>query len=202
MDLFGFEPPPKLKRAAVLREGNDRLFFALFPDADATDRMLALGADIKSRHRLTAQLHLQDRLHLTLDHLGDFKGKPQDVVERASRAASEVAAGQAGFVVSLDRIVRFGRGDGSRPLVLTDAGTGNPGLAEFRGRLWDALAAEKLRGASRSSFSPHVTLLYDAHVLAEERVDAVTWRAQEFVLIHSFMRQTRYEILGRWSLPT
>jgi 2'-5' RNA ligase len=203
VDLFGFEPPPpKLKRTPVLREGNDRLFFALFPDADAAEQMLALGADIKSRHRLTGELHLQDRLHLTLDHLGDFKGRPQDVVERASKAASEVAAGQAGFAVSLDRIVSFGRGEGSRPLVLTDASTGNPGLAEFRGRLWDALAAEKLAGGSRSSFSPHVTLLYDAQVLTEETADAITWRAQEFVLIHSFMRQTRYEMLGRWSLPT
>ncbi len=202
MDLFGFEPPPpRLNRPPVPRDGNDRLFFALCPDADATQKMLALGADLKSRHRLTGQLHLQERLHLTLDHLGDFEGRPHDIVERARKAASAVATGQAGFAVTLDRILSFGRSDRSRPLVLK-AGTGHPGLAEFRGRLWDALAAEKLPGSARSSFTPHVTLLYDTKVLTEEAVGAISWRAQEFVLIHSFMRQTRYEILGRWPLPS
>jgi 2'-5' RNA ligase len=203
VDLFGFEPPPpRLKRPPVRREGNDRLFFALFPDAEAAEGMLALGADFQTRQHLTGKLHLQDRLHLTLDHLGDFAGRPQDVVERASRAGSEVAAATAGFAVILDRVVSFGRGDRSRPLVLKDSGTGNPALAEFRGRLWDALAAEELAGGPRGSFTPHVTLLYDARLVAEQPVDAITWRAKEFALVHSFMRQTRYEVLGRWPFPS
>jgi 2'-5' RNA ligase len=184
----------------VPRAGNDRLFFALFPDAHAARKVLELGAGFKSRHQLAGKLHLENRLHLTLDHLGDFAGLPQDMVSAASAAAGELAAQCNRLVVRLDRVVSFGRGRQSRPLVLKDSGEGNPDLEEFRGRLWDALAARELPGGPRSSFTPHVTLLYDARVLAEEAVGMITWQTQELVLIHSLMQQTRYEVLGRWSL--
>lgn len=181
------------------REGNDRVFFALFPDGHAARKLLDLGAELKSQHRLSGKLHQESRLHLTLDHLGDFAGKPQDIVDDASVAAGELAAQCNSFPVSLDRVVSFGRGKESRPLVLRDSGA-NPGLEEFRGGLWDALAARKITGGSRSSFTPHVTLLYDAQVLAEEAVATIAWQAQELVLVHSMMKQTRYEVLGRWPL--
>jgi 2'-5' RNA ligase len=184
----------------VPREGNDRLFFALFPDVHATREMLELGTKLKSRHRLAGKLHLENRLHLTLDHLGDFAGMPQDIVKAAGVAAGELAAQCNSFPVSLDQVVSFGRGQESRPLVLRDSGANNPGLGEFRGRLWDALAARKIPGASRSSFTPHVTLLYDAQVLAEQAVGMIAWQALELVLVHSLVKQTRYELLGRWPL--
>jgi RNA 2',3'-cyclic 3'-phosphodiesterase len=186
----------------VLREGNYRLFFALFPDAHATRKMLELGAEFKNRHRLSGKLHLETRLHLTLDHVGDFAGKPGDIVEAASLAASELASRCHSFTVSLDQVVSFGRGKDSRPLVLKDSAAGNPELTDFRGRLWDALAAAKLPGAPRASFTPHVTLLYDARTVAAEAVGAVAWQAQELVLIHSLLKQTQYEVLGRWTLQS
>lgn len=203
MDLFGFEPPPPpLRRPPAPREGNDRLFFALFPDGHAAQKLLELGAELKKRHRLAGKLHLENRLHLTMDHLGDFADKPQEIVKAASVAASGLAAQCNSFAVSLDRVVSFGRGKESRPLVLRDSGANNPGLAEFRGRLWDALAAREIPGGSRSSFTPHVTLLYDAQVLAEEAVGTITWQVHELVLVHSLMKQTRYEVLGRWPLQS
>jgi 2'-5' RNA ligase len=203
MDLFGFEPPPPpLRRPPVPREGDDRLFFALFPDPDAAQKMLELGAGFKSRLRLAGELHEQNRLHLTLDHLGDFAGKPQDLVRAAEAAAGALAAQCRSFTVTLDRVMSFVRGRKSRPLVLKDAGTGNPDLAEFRRRLWDALAAAGVPGVSRSSFTPHVTLLYDAQLVPEEAVGAIAWQAHELVLVHSMMKQTRYEMLGRWLLSS
>lgn len=201
MDLFGFEPPPPpLRRPRVPREGNDRLFFALFPDADAAGNMLELGAGFKSRLRLAGELHGQKRLHLTLDLLGDFAGKPLDTVQAAEAAAGALAAQCSSFTVSLDRVVSFSRGQKSRPLVLKEGGAGSPELAEFRRRLWDALAAAGVPGGSRSSFTPHVTLLYDAQPVPEEAVGAIAWQAHELVLVHSMMKQTRYDMLGRWPL--
>ena len=182
------------------REGNDRLFFALFPDGHAAQKLLELGAELKRRHRLTGKLHLENRLHLTLDHLGDFAGKPDDMVKAASVAAGELAAQCKRFAVSLDRVLSFGRGRESRPLVLRDGAAGNPELGDFRARLWDALAAREIPGGTRNSFTPHVTLLYDPLVVAEEAVGAIGWQAQELVLIHSLMKQTHYEVLGRWAL--
>ena len=199
MDLFGFEPPPPpLRRPPVPHEGKDRLFFALFPEGHAAQKLLELGAELKTRHRLAGKLHQESRLHLTLDHLGDFAGKPQDIVEAASVAASELAAQCSSFTVSFDRVLSFGRGRESRPLVLKDGGAGNPELAEFRRRLWNALAAAGVPGGARSSFTPHVTLLYDAQVVAEEALGTIAWQAQELVLVHSMMTQTRYDVLGRW----
>lgn len=201
MDLFGFEPPPpKLKRPAGPRAGRYRLFFALFPERGAAEKILALGAELKSRHRLAGKLHLKERLHLTLDHLGDFEGKPEDIVKAASEAAGELAAQCEGFAVRLDRTVSFGRDGETRPLVLTDAGGSNAALEEFRDRLWSGLAARKLPGPSRKSFTPHVTLLYSSQGLNDQAVDLVTWHASEFVLVHSALGDKQYEVLGRWSL--
>ncbi|MGQ2979238.1 MAG: 2'-5' RNA ligase family protein [Polaromonas sp.] len=200
MDLFGFEPPPpRLKRSPAPRLGSCSLFFALLPDAEARRKMLALGAELKSRHRLAGKLQPEQRLHLTLDHLGDFGSVPHDIVKVAGDAASALAAGCAGFAVGLDRIVSFGRGDSSRPVVLRDSGAGPPGLREFRDRLWDALAACGVAGGPRSAFSPHVSLLYDQQVLAEEPVDPIRWQAQQWVLLYSVPKQPHYEVLGRWA---
>ncbi|MBA3593668.1 MAG: 2'-5' RNA ligase family protein [Polaromonas sp.] len=160
--------------------------------------MLALGAEIKSRHQLAGKLHLEDRLHLTLDHLGDFESMPSDIVRHAIEVASELAAQCHGFAVRLDQTVSFGRGDDSRPVVLRDSSSSNAMLAEFRSRLWDALAARGVPGGPRSSFTPHVSLLYDRQVLQEEPAGPIGWQAGEFVLIHSALKQTHYDVMGRW----
>lgn len=51
-----------------------------------------------------------------------------------------------------------------------------------------------------SPFTPHVTMLYDEHEVAEQVVDAIGWTATEFVLVHSLLGQTRHVPLGRWPL--
>lgn len=203
MDLFGFEqPPPRLKRPLAPSNGRCRLFFALFPDGDARGKLLELGADLQSRHRLAGKVQQEDRLHLTLDHLGDFASFPQEFVKAASEAAGELAARYSRFPVSLNRFVSFRRRGENLPLVLKDSTGANPELQNFRASLWKALAERNVPGDARSSFTPHVTLMYSPQILAEEAVDAIEWQAQEFLLIHSFIRETRYEVLGRWALKT
>jgi RNA 2',3'-cyclic 3'-phosphodiesterase len=182
------------------RVGRYRLFFALFPEGGAAEKILALGAGLKSRHGLAGKLHLKERLHLTLDHLGDFVDKPADIVKSASEAASELAAQWEGFAVRLDRTVSFGRDGENRPLVLTDAGGSNAALEEFRDRLWSGLAERQLPGPSRKSFTPHVTLLYSPQGLTGQAVDAITWHARELVLVHSALGDGQYEVLDRWPL--
>jgi 2'-5' RNA ligase len=203
VDLFGFEqPPPRLKRPPAPSKGRCRLFFALFPDADARGKLLEFGSDLQSRHRLGGKLQLEDRLHLTLDHLGDFASIPHEFVKAASDAAGGLASQYSSLPVSLNRIVSFGRRRESLPLVLKDSKGANPELQNFRASLWSALAERHVPGEGRSSFTPHVTLMYSPQILAEEVVDAIEWQAQEFLLIHSFIRETRYEVLGRWALKT
>lgn len=199
--LFGDPSPPRLKRPAAPRTGRCRLFFALFPSEAAIEQILELGTGLKGQFALTGKLHAPNRLHLTLDHLGDFESMPYDAVKAACEAASGFQARSSRFSVQLDRVVSFGRHAEKRPLVLRDSGEANLMLKAFRINLWDALAAKDVPGGPRSSFTPHVTLLYDAQVVSEHTVNAVTWEAHEFVLLHSAMQETRYETLGRWPLP-
>lgn len=199
--LFGDPSPPRLKRRAAPRTGRCRLFFALFPSAAAVEKILELGTGLKGQFVLTGKLHAPNRLHLTLDHLGDFESMPYDAVKAACEAASGLQVRSSRFSVQLDRVVSFGHNAQKRPLVLRDSGEANLMLKAFRINLWDALAAKDVSGGPRSSFTPHVTLLYDAQVVSEHTVDPITWEANEFVLLHSAMQETRYEILGRWPLP-
>ncbi|MES2413018.1 MAG: 2'-5' RNA ligase family protein [Pseudomonadota bacterium] len=198
--LFGDAPPANLKRPAVPRKGRYRLFFALFPAQAAVAQLLEIGSSLGGQFGLTGRLHAGDRLHMTLDHIGDFDSKPEAIIQAACDAASEVQARTSGFPVSLNRVLSFGRNADKHPLVLKDSTAANLKLKEFRADLWDALAARNVPGASRNSFTPHVTLLYEAHVVPEHPVDAVSWSATEFVLLHSAMMETRYEVLGRWQL--
>jgi 2'-5' RNA ligase len=199
VDLFGFEaPPPRLKRPRGPREGHCQLFFALFPQEDAIAQMLAVGREAKTGLRLTGDLQRADRLHLTLDHLGDFKSPPEEIVQTAGAAAAQLAAQYNSFPVCLDRMLSFQRGAKKHPLVLKDSGEANPVLRDFRASLWDALATRAVPGESRSAFTPHVTLMYDVQALAEKPVPGIAWQAQEFLLIHSAIGERRYEVLGRW----
>jgi 2'-5' RNA ligase len=176
------------------------LFFALFPNEAAVQEMHVLGTAVKAQLGLAGKLHAHDRLHLTLDHLGDFETKPHDIVKAACAAGDEIQASSGGFPMQLDRLLSFGRYAETRPVVLKDSDGGNPALRQFRSTLWDALASQGVPGSPRSSFTPHVTLLWDAQVVPEQPVQTVTWPAAEFVLLHSAMRETRYEVLGRWPL--
>ena len=53
------------------------------------------------------------------------------------------------------------------------------------------------------SIEPHVTLLRDkARVpkVEERSIEPIGWTVREFVLIHSFLRQDRYQVIRRWPL--
>jgi 2'-5' RNA ligase len=55
-------------------------------------------------------------------------------------------------------------------------------------------------GRRERAFVPHVTLLYDARNVTVQPVDPLGWTVREFVLVHSLLGQTRYRVLGRWTL--
>ncbi len=50
---------------------------------------------------------------------------------------------------------------------------------------------------------PHVTLGYGyPEPLGVRGIDAISWLADELVLVRSLVGQTRHVVLGRWQLPT
>lgn len=175
----------------------DRLFFALFPDRDTAGHIASLAAMQCRSHGLHGQPQKAERLHVTLFHLGDSVGLREDVVRAAGQAAAQVRA--APFDVRLDQIATFVSRRRHKPFVLKSSG-GNEALHAFHARLGHALRAAGLGRCVTASFEPHVTLAYDASDVLVEPVAPVSWRAGEFVLIHSLLGKTKHIPLARWAL--
>jgi RNA 2',3'-cyclic 3'-phosphodiesterase len=190
--LPGFAPAP---------ERGDRLFFAVLPDAKTVARIEQLTWRLRSEYQLQGNPADAGRLHVSLQVLGDYYGVPQALVALASQAASTVVLPP--FAVSFDRVLSFSgksRTPGKQALVLC-AGDGGAGLLVLYRALAVAMQELGLLRTITSSFTPHVTLLYDQRSVAERTIEPVTWMIREFALVHSRIRHKRpYELLGRWVL--
>jgi len=186
--LFGFEEDAK---------PTDRLFFALFPDAEAAARIAECARQLRAQHGLHGAPLKTERFHITLHHLGDYVGLPQGVVEMASQAAAAVRA--APFPVVFDRAASFSSSPRNRPFVLR----GDAGLAElmvFQRALGLEMAKAGLGRWAKPAYTPHVTLLYDDRAVAEQAIEPIRWTAGEFVLVRSLIGQTLHIPLARWPL--
>ena len=168
-----------------------RLFLAIRPDAETAERIHRLANVLKRAHRLSGKPIAPDRLHVSLFSL---TGLPDRQLYAACEAASELRT--APFGVSFDRTASFRGRAGNRPFVLLGERDLHR-LESFRRALGAALAYRGLRRLANTSFTPHVTLLYDARGVDEYPVLPVIWTVKEFVLICS-MRG--HDCRMRWSL--
>lgn len=188
VSLPGFDAAPQL---------TDRLFFAIFPDPRAAERIASLAQQLREEHGLRGKPLKTERFHITLHHLGDYAGLPKDLVDVACAAAASVAA--APFDVTFDHAASFSTVPRNRPFVLR-GGDGLASLIAFQQTLGDALKKTVLGRWAKPAYTPHVTLLYDDRSVPEQPVPAVSWKASEFVLIHSLIGQTLHVPLARWPL--
>jgi RNA 2',3'-cyclic 3'-phosphodiesterase len=175
----------------------DRLFFAIFPDADAAGRIARLAQNLRSEHGLTGKPLAADRFHVTLQMLGDYPCLPEKVVAAAQAAAAAVR--MPPFEVSFDRAASFSRGARNRPFVL-QGGEGVATLMAFQRLLISALAAGGMAQGAAPAYTPHVTLLYDDRLVEQQPIEPIKWTAHEFVLVHSLLGQSRHIQLARWPL--
>jgi 2'-5' RNA ligase len=174
----------------------ERIFFAVLPDAAAAARLYVLAQALKAEHGFTGNLILPEHLHITLFHLGDWAALPEEIVNLASGAASQVNVPV--FDVTFNRAESFRNSTGVYPFVLT----GGKGAGDWRGlhdALRVALTNAGLGGATRGDFQPHVTLTYDPVRVKPTPVEPITWTVRDFVLIHSLLGKTTHHHLGRWS---
>jgi 2'-5' RNA ligase len=173
----------------------DRLFFALFPDAETAAQIWDFAREFAHSNRMKGQPIAPERLHVTLAFLGDFDGTSNPMVEAAKMAASQVAMGT--FTCGFDRVATFRGRDHRRPHVLLSADEGC--LVDLHDRLAAALARAGLTAAERR-FTPHVTLVYDDALVEEQPAGLYKWRVNEFALVRSLIGRATYTILGRWPL--
>lgn len=189
LSLIGFDPPPKR---------TDRLFFAIFPDTDAAARMGRLTDRLRTEQHLRGRPLDATRLHVTLHHVGDYAGLPEQLVDQARDAAAMVA--MLPFDVCFNRVASFRRSQ-SLPLVLRgDEQAERGGLMSFQQALGQAMTQVGLGRMVNQRYTPHVTLLYDDRNVAEHPVEPINWTVREFVLVHSLLGQHRHVPLGRWPL--
>jgi 2'-5' RNA ligase len=189
--------PAKSPRRKFGATQKDRIFFACLPDAETAARIHALAESLKRENGFSGTLILPEHLHVTLFHLGDWQVLPQQIVDIAKKAATEVVSPP--FDVSFPRVESFRNRTGVYPFVLT--GDAVPWSA-LRNALGTALKKNGLGGAVHAAddFKPHVTLLRDTVRVKPARIEPVTWNVGDFVLIHSLLGQTKHIHLGRWPL--
>ena len=194
-DLFGSIPPPK---------PTDRLFFALFPSDEAIPQIVKTSQQLREEHGLTGKSLSNDRLHVTLHHVGDYAGGglPNGLVEAAQDAALKIA--MPTFEITFDRVMSFAGSPRNKPFVLRGNERHDGGLAAlmaFQQAFYLAMCRAGLQGPrANAKFAPHVTLMYDSQGLPEQVVKPIRWRAQDFVLVHSLLGQTKHIHLGRWPI--
>jgi 2'-5' RNA ligase len=188
-DLFGSDP-------AALRI--ERLFLGVMLPPDAQAAASKVLERVRAEDGLRGSPIQQDRLHITLIHIGDYAGSlPRSVVTDAIAVADGLT--EAAFDVGFDRLASFGGAPGKHPCVLL-GGEGLEALRGVRDRLFKALLRAGVRTLSKEAFNPHVTLAYGDRRLPERTIDPIGWRPSEFLLIHSEVGRSTYHTLGRWPL--
>ncbi|MGV8961313.1 MAG: RNA 2',3'-cyclic phosphodiesterase [Stenotrophomonas sp.] len=189
---------PSADAQMALGFGNDipteRLFFAVMPDAQTAARIVEIAAGLRDEHGLSGRLLARERLHITLHHLGDYAGLPPSLLARVQQMAARVRLPE--FEVCFDQVGSFA-GHRQNPFVLRSEG-GAELLQGLHRELVRCL--QGVGGKSEHAFTPHLTLLYDARRLPVQPVQPIRWWVREFVLIRSFLGQTRYQVEGRWPL--
>jgi 2'-5' RNA ligase len=185
MGLPGFDPPTP----------TDRLMFLLYPDPATAERIAQEARRLKDALNLRGAPLLTDRLHITLHHLGDYVGLPNDRVAQGKLAGEALRT--TPFAVGFDRAVSFANRPGNNPFTL-QGGEGVGDLIAFQKALGLEMAKAGLKPDKQ--FLPHITLLYDGEVVPAQAVEPIRWTVDRFVLVQSKLGQTQHIVLQAWDL--
>ncbi len=188
--LPGFDAEP---------QPTDRIFFGLYLTERVAPQVQQLATRLRAEHGLRGGPLLTEHFHVTLCKVGDFAGLPAQVVAMAREAGAAMAAAMQPFEITFNRAASFGSKRGNHPYVLLGS-DGIAAVVHFQQALRVAMAKAGLKVSSKQSYTPHVTLLYDATSVEEHAVEPVSWTVNEFVLVHSLLGETKHPPLGRWAL--
>jgi 2'-5' RNA ligase len=170
-----------------------RVFFALWPDAEARDALAALSRTIAAR--AGGRAPAVENLHLTLAFVGEIA---PDRVAALVTAGREAADGVVAFEFALDRVGAF---RGNR-IVWAGASSVPAELDRLARRLGEALVAQGFLADPRP-FQAHVTLARRCRRAVDAPLAVpVVWRVARFVLNASELASggSRYRELDGWTL--
>jgi len=165
-----------------------RFFFALIPPivlarriANAAHWFETDGTPVRA-----------DRLHVTLFITEDRFDASAELI--AGLRAIGAGIGSAPVPMTLDYI------SGGQQSIALRAQHKNAALDALYHQIAERCAAAGIAAMPGRVFSPHLTLGYRNGRPFGERIAPLAWVADELVLIHSHLGQTRHERIGRWRL--
>jgi RNA 2',3'-cyclic 3'-phosphodiesterase len=169
------------------------LFFAIQPDAGATDCLTRLMGQLRDDKTMLGRPVDPDRLHGTMLRLGVFADQtPPSLIPTADAAATTL------MTESIE--VVFDRVGGTGGPILLRGSDGLAALRAFQQTLKVALIKAGLGRYVHSVPEPHVTLSYDSRDAPERPIDPIGWTVRHFVLIESRLGKHQHIERGRWSI--
>jgi len=177
----------------------ERLFYSLIPDPETSARSIRVREHFCREHQLEGAPLKPERLHLALQHVGDYKrlrGKLLYAVQLAAEAVS-LPPFEVTFraITSFDGAPPAAGAERQHPLVLLGE---SEALFELHRRLVAAMRRYGLKASD--GFVPHMTLSYGLRAVPQCAIEPIRFTVREFVLVHSRVRLTQYEMLERWPL--
>ncbi len=167
----------------------ERLFFAVWPDADAAGRLGALAREIAVA--ADGKPVPAAKIHLTLAFLGALD---PNGVALAHEAGAAIRA--AAFDLALDRLGSF---RGAR-VAWAGCGAVPAELARLQVALANELRSRAFELEERD-FTPHVTLARKIRRAVERRAtEAIAWRADALTLVRTEAGSGGYSVVERWKL--
>lgn len=179
------------------QEEIERLILVLMLPVHARTEASRVLAQSRSGFNLGGPSIREDRLHVTLLHIGDYAGIIPPSIIAQIKAALEAMA-QPPIRLAFNAADSFMGAPGKHPHVLL--GEGLIELQSFRQWLRQRLLMAGVKMLSRAEFNPHVTLAYGDRRLERRGIDPIRWEASEFLLVHSEVGRSTYHELGRWML--
>jgi 2'-5' RNA ligase len=168
-----------------------RVFFALWPDAQARAQLASLAREVALENggRPTPP----DRIHLTLAFLGE---QPMIRVDSLCRLGALVRARD--FVLALDRIGGFSR----TGIAWLGASAAQAELSALHAELTGALRSRGFPIEERP-YAPHLTLARHSTTVIERTLpQPIAWRATSFTLVASELGAggPAYRSIAAWPL--
>ena len=173
-----------------------RLFFALWPPTEATERLFELAQ--ATADQFGGKPTRQETIHLTLAFLGEV---PDERLPLAIQTAMRVRA--VPFELAIDRLAYWCHNH------LVWAGTTLPcaPLIELAAQLQAALTdADFASGDGKTTFTPHLSLVRkvsdNSTALRLPMIEPIHWRCSSFALVRSRLAETgpRYETVVEFPL--
>ena len=160
-----------------------RLFFAIWPDAPARERLAALGREVAQVAR--GKPVPSANLHLTLAFLGEIEDAR---AEQLDEMAAEIEA--PAFRLRFDRVGSFAKAR----VAWAGCSRAPAELVDLQSRLAKSLAGRGFALEERP-FAPHLTLARKAATaLPPARIEPIEWQVRDLALVAS--RAGRYETVS------